>query len=191
MSIQIGVDYYPEQWLEQMWEQDADRMKECGVKVVRMAEFAWSRMEPEEGVYDFEWLDRAVSVFADRQIQVVLCTPTCTPPLWAFEKYPEIIQTGTDGRRISIGIRGHRCMNSPVYRTLCERIIRQLVTRYRDNSAVIGYQIDNELEANHCRCEVCQESFQHWMRKKTEMYRRSIPPMAILSGVGNIPPFPR
>lgn len=166
MSIQIGVDYYPEQWPEQMWEQDADRMKECGVKVVRMAEFAWSRMEPEEGVYDLEWLDRAVSIFADRQIQVVLCTPTCTPPLWAFEKYPEIIQTGTDGCRISIGIRGHRCMNSPVYRTLCERIIRQLVTRYRDNPDVIGYQIDNELEANHCRCEVCQESFQNWMRRK-------------------------
>lgn len=166
MSIQIGVDYYPEQWPEQMWEQDADRMTECGVKVVRMAEFAWSRMEPEEGVYDFEWLDRAVSVFTDRQMQVVLCTPTCTPPLWAFEKYPEIIQTGTDGRRISIGIRGHRCMNSPVYRTLCERIIRQLVTRYRDNPDVIGYQIDNELEANHCRCQGCQDSFQNWMRKK-------------------------
>ena len=166
MSIQIGVDYYPEQWPEQMWEQDADRMKECGVKVVRMAEFAWSRMEPEEGTYDFEWLDRAVSVFADRRMQVVLCTPTCTPPLWVFEKYPEIIQTGPDGQRIAIGIRGHRCMNSPVYRTLCEKIIRQLVSRYRDNPAVIAYQIDNELEANHCRCEVCQESFQNWMRKK-------------------------
>lgn len=166
MSIQIGVDYYPEQWPEQMWEQDADRMKECGVKVVRMAEFAWSRMEPEEGTYDFEWLDRAVSVFADRQMQVVLCTPTCTPPLWAFEKYPEIIQTGPDGQRIAIGIRGHRCMNSSVYRTLCEKIIRQLVSRYRDNPAVIAYQIDNELEANHCRCQVCQESFQNWMRKK-------------------------
>lgn len=166
MSIQIGVDYYPEQWPEQMWEQDADRMKECGVKVVRMAEFAWSRMEPEEGIYDFEWLDRAVSVFADRRMQVVLCTPTCTPPLWAFEKYPEIIQTGPDGQRIAIGIRGHRCMNNPVYRTLCEKIIRQLVSRYRDNPAVIAYQIDNELEANHCRCQVCQESFQNWMRKK-------------------------
>lgn len=166
MSIQIGVDYYPEQWPEQMWEQDADRMKECGVKVVRMAEFAWSRMEPEEGTYDFEWLDRAVSVFADRRMQVVLCTPTCTPPLWAFGKYPEIIQTGPDGQRIAIGIRGHRCMNSPVYRTLCEKIIRQLVSRYRDNPAVIAYQIDNELEANHCRCQVCQESFQNWMRKK-------------------------
>lgn len=166
MSIQIGADYYPEQWPEQMWEQDADRMKECGVKVVRMAEFAWSRMEPEEGIYDFEWLDHAVSVFADRRMRVVLCTPTCTPPLWAFEKYPEIIQVGPDGHRSAIGIRGHRCMNSPVYRTLCEKIIRRLVSRYRDNPAVIGYQIDNELEANHCRCKVCQESFQNWMRKK-------------------------
>ena len=123
-------------------------------------------LEPEEGTYDFEWLDRAVSVFADRRMQVVLCTPTCTPPLWAFEKYPEIIQTGPDGQRIAIGIRGHRCMNNPVYRTLCEKIIRQLVSRYRDNPAVIAYQIDNELEANHCRCQVCQESFQNWMRKK-------------------------
>ena len=126
MGILLGVDYYPEQWPEEMWEQDADHMKECGVKLVRMAEFAWSRLEPEEGDFRFEWLDHAVSVFKDRGIQVFLCTPTCTPPLWAFEKYPEIIQVGTDGRRISIGIRGHRCMNSPVYRTLCERIIRQL-----------------------------------------------------------------
>ena len=108
MGILLGVDYYPEQWPEEMWEQDADHMKECGVKLVRMAEFAWSRLEPEEGDFRFEWLDHAVSVFKDRGIQVFLCTPTCTPPLWAFAKYPEIIQVGTDGRRISIGIRGHR-----------------------------------------------------------------------------------
>lgn len=166
MGILLGVDYYPEQWPEEMWEQDADHMKECGVKLVRMAEFAWSRLEPEEGDFRFEWLDHAVSVFKDRGIQIFLCTPTCTPPLWAFEKYPEIIQVGTDGRRISIGIRGHRCMNSPVYRTLCERIIRQLVDHYRDEEAVIGYQIDNELEANHCRCAVCEEAFRDWMKEK-------------------------
>ena len=166
MGILLGVDYYPEQWPEEMWEQDADHMKECGVKLVRMAEFAWSRLEPEEGDFRFEWLDHAVSVFKDRGIQVFLCTPTCTPPLWAFEKYPEIIQVGTDGRRISIGIRGHRCMNSPVYRTLCERIIRQLVDHYRNEEAVIGYQIDNELEANHCRCAVCEEAFRDWMKEK-------------------------
>ena len=63
MGILLGVDYYPEQWPEEMWEQDADHMKECGVKLVRMAEFAWSRLEPEEGDFRFEWLDHAVSVF--------------------------------------------------------------------------------------------------------------------------------
>ncbi len=164
--MKIGVDYYPEHWDESLWEQDADRMKEIGVKIVRMAEFAWSRLEPEEGNYDFGWLDKAVSLFADRGIVVFLCTPTSTPPLWLFEKYPETIQVDRSGQRIAIGIRGHRCMNSPVYRELSEKVIREMVSRYKDNPMVIGYQIDNELEANHCRCEVCQDKFRQWMQKK-------------------------
>ncbi|MDD7402983.1 MAG: beta-galactosidase [Butyribacter sp.] len=164
--MKIGVDYYPEQWDERLWEEDADKMKEAGVKVVRMAEFAWSRLEPKEHEYCFEWLDKAVEIFAKRRIQVFLCTPTCTPPLWLFEKYPETIQVGKDGRRISIGIRGHRCMNSPVYRQKCKEIITQMVSRYRDNEWVIGYQIDNELEANHCCCPVCEEKFRDFVRQK-------------------------
>lgn len=164
--MKIGVDYYPEHWEESLWEQDAEQMQEIGVNVVRMAEFAWSRLEPEEGRYDFEWLDRAVSLFSDRGIEVFLCTPTCTPPLWLFEKYPEVIQVDQNGQRVPIGIRGHRCMNSPVYRQFCEKIIRQMVSRYRDNPLVIGYQIDNELEANHCRCSVCQEQFRQWVKRK-------------------------
>lgn len=164
--MKIGVDYYPEQWDEEMWEVDADRMQELGVNIVRMAEFAWSRLEPEEGRYDFAWLDRAVSLFWDRGIEVFLCTPTCTPPQWLFAAYPEVIQVGRDGRRIPIGVRGHRCLNSPVYRQLSEQMIRAMVTHYKDNDAVIGYQIDNELEANHCRCEVCQESFRRWIQSK-------------------------
>ena len=164
--MKIGVDYYPEHWDESLWEQDADRMKEIGVKIVRMAEFAWSRLEPEEGTYDFGWLDKAVSLFVDRGIEVFLCTPTSTPPLWLFEKYPETIQVDKSGQRIAIGIRGHRCMNSPVYRKFSEKIIRKMVSRYKDNPMVIGYQIDNELEANHCRCDVCQDKFRQWMKKK-------------------------
>ena len=164
--MKIGVDYYPEQWEEALWEQDADQMQKIGVKLVRMAEFAWSRLEPEEGKFDFSWLDRAVSVFEERGIEVFLCTPTCTPPLWLFEKYPEVIQVGTDGRRIPIGIRGHRCLNSPVFRSLCKRIITEMVSHFKDNAAVVGYQIDNELEANHCRCEVCREGFRTWIEKK-------------------------
>lgn len=164
--MRIGVDYYPEHWDRALWENDAEQMKEAGVQVVRMAEFAWSRLEPEEGRYDFLWLDEAIQLFAERNIQVVLCTPTCTPPQWAFEKYPEIIQTDKSNHKISIGIRGHRCMMQPVFRRLAEKIIRYMVSRYKGNDAVVGYQIDNELEANHCCCSVCAEGFREYVRKK-------------------------
>lgn len=165
-GIKIGVDYYPEQWEEGLWEEDADKMQQAGVKIVRMAEFAWSRLEPEEGVYDFAWLDRAVELFTSRGIDVFLCTPTCTPPQWMFERYPEVIQVDKTGRRIITGIRGHRCMNSPVFREFAEKIITKMVSRYCDTAGVIGYQIDNELEANHCCCSVCQDKFRQWMKQK-------------------------
>lgn len=165
-NVRIGVDYYPEQWDKSLWEEDAGRMAESGVKLVRMAEFAWCRLEPREGQYDFAWLDEAVAVFARHGIQVVLCTPTCTPPLWLFEKYPEVIQVDKNGNRVPIGIRGHRCLNSPVFRSLSEKLIRRMVSRYAGEPAVIGYQIDNELEASHCCCPVCQERFRAWIRKK-------------------------
>jgi len=78
--MRIGVDYYPEHWDRSMWENDARLMQEVGVDLIRMAEFAWSRLEPEEGQYDFEWLEVAIKLFAKHDIQVVIGTPTCTPP---------------------------------------------------------------------------------------------------------------
>lgn len=170
--MKIGVDYYPEQWDKSLWAKDVEMMREAGVKIVRMAEFAWSRLEPKEGKYQFEWLDEIVDLFEQAEIEVVLCTPTNTPPLWLFEKHPEIIQVGKDGKRIPIGIRGHRCLNNPVYRSYCEKIIKKLVSHYRDRSCVIGYQIDNELEANHCCCVVCEEEFRKFVRKKYQSIDR-------------------
>lgn len=164
--MKIGVDYYPEHWDKGLWAEDAEDMKRAGVEIVRMAEFAWSRLEPEEGVYSFGWLDEIVGIFAKKQIQVMLSTPTCTPPLWLFEKYPEVIQVDKSGRRIPIGIRGHRCLNSPIYREKCRQIIKQMVSRYAENKWVVGYQIDNELEASHCCCPVCEEKFRSFVKKK-------------------------
>ena len=165
--MRIGVDYYPEHWPEEVWEQDADRMQDAGVSVVRMAEFAWSRLEPEEGVYEFGWLDRAVQVFTERGMDIVLCTPTCTPPQWLFHRYPEVIQVGRDGNKIPIGVRGHRCMSNLRYRDFCDKIISRMVGRYCDNPNVIGYQIDNELEANHCRCPECVSRFRKYVQENT------------------------
>lgn len=164
--MKIGVDYYPEHWDTKLWEADADLMKEAGVQIVRMAEFAWSRLEPTEGEFDFEWLDTAIALFAEREIEVFLCTPTCTPPLWLFEKYPETIQIDKSGHRIPIGIRGHRCLNSSKFRKKSALIIEKMVSRYRDNKWVIGYQIDNELEANHCCCGECIDQFRKYIEEK-------------------------
>ncbi len=164
--MKIGVVYYPEQWDRSIWEADADLMQKSGVKIVRMAEFAWCRIEPREGVFEFAWLDEAIEIFAKRDIEIFLCTPTNCPPLWLYEKYPDAIQVGTDRNKINLGIRGHRCYNSPSMLKYSERIIDIMTKRYAGNPAVVGWQIDNELDAAHCCCEYCSPKFRAWLKEK-------------------------
>jgi beta-galactosidase len=165
-KMKIGVDYYPEHWDKSLWESDADLMKKTGVKIVRMGEFAWCRFEPEDGRFDFEWLDEIVQMFAEREIDVVLCTPTNCPPLWLCEKYPEIVPTGRDGRSNDAFIRGHRCVNNPVFLRYAERIVDVMTKHYAQNRAVVAWQIDNELEANFCFCDNCKRELRGWFKKK-------------------------
>lgn len=164
--IKIGVDYYPEHWDVALWEQDADFMKETGVKLVRLGEFAWSKLSPSEGTYAFEWLDQIISIFEMRGIDIVLCTPTSTPPLWLYQKYQETIQVGRDGKKIALGIRGHRCYNNEIFRKYAFDIIEKLTTRYEDRKSVVAWQIDNEVEANFCCCDVCTNKFRDWVKNK-------------------------
>ena len=98
--MKIGVNYYPEHWDKALWAADADLMKKTGVQIVRMAEFAWSRMEPREGEFDFAWLDEAVALFAECGIEVILGTPTSCPPMWLYEKHPDIVQIEPGGQPI-------------------------------------------------------------------------------------------
>lgn len=164
--MRIGVDYYPEHWDRSLWEADADLMLKTGVKVVRMGEFAWCRFEPTEGNFDFEWMDEIIEIFAKREIDVVLCTPTSCPPLWLYEKYPDAVQTGRDGKKIATGIRGHRCYNNPDFIRHSKQIIDLMTKRYADNKAVIAWQIDNELEANFCHCKICIGEYRNWLKDK-------------------------
>ena len=161
-----GVVYYPEHWDRSLWEKDADLMKQTGIKIVRLAEFAWCRMEPEDGVFDFTWLDDAVEVFASRGIEVVLCTPTSCPPLWLYEKHPETIMVGEDGNTISIGIRGHRCVGNPTMIAYTRRIVEEMARHYAGNPAVVAWQIDNELEAYQCYCGHCIAGYREWLKAK-------------------------
>src|SRR5215813_3030385 len=115
-SFRFGVCYYPEQWPESYWEDDARRMKECGVNVVRMGEFGWGLMEPREGHYDFSLFDRAIATLGRQGIKTIFGTPTATPPKWLTQKHPEVLHVLDSGQPADDQSRRHCCYNSPVYR---------------------------------------------------------------------------
>lgn len=166
--MKVGVDYYPEHWDRALWEQDARQMREAGITIVRLAEFAWSRLEPTEGTFDFDWLDQAISAFAQHGIDVVLGTPTATPPVWLTHRYPDVLPVDNKGQAHYPGVRLHRCYNSPSLRQFGARIIERLTQRYSAHPAVIGWQTDNELAANDCHCDACTRRFRSWLKTKYE-----------------------
>lgn len=164
--MKIGVDYYPEQWDKSMWSKDAELMSQTGVKTVRLAEFSWSKLEPWEGLYDFNWLDEVISIFSHYGLEVVISTPTCCPPQWLYEKEPEIVRVGLDGNRIQTGIRGHRCLNNPVFMGYAKKITEEMARHYASHPSIKAWQIDNELEAYQCGCNECREAFRDWLIDK-------------------------
>jgi beta-galactosidase len=167
-SFLFGVDYYPEQWPESYWEDDARRMREAGVTVARMAEFAWYLMEPREGVYDFSLFDRAIDVLARHGIKTILGTPTATPPKWLTHKYPETLAVYSNGRRVSDQTRRHYCYNSPLYRQFSRRIVEAMAAHFKDNPNVIGWQIDNEFNCHisECYSDSCRRAFRTWAKQR-------------------------
>jgi len=164
--VYIGADYYPEHWERQRWSVDAELMQRAGIDVVRLAEFAWSKLEPEDGRYEFSWLDEAMSILDRKGIKVVLCTPTASPPAWLIQKHPDILPILRDGNRMSFGARRHYCITNKTYHYYSERIIRKLAEHYKNSSQVIGWQVDNEFGGPKCYCEGCRREFQRWLKSK-------------------------
>ncbi len=163
-----GVDYYPEQWSETLWEQDAQRMQECGVNAVRIGEFAWAMFEPQEGKFDFALFDRAIAILAKHNIKIIFGTPTATPPKWLTEKYPETLYVFDDRQVSNDQTRRHYNYNSPVYRKFSRRIVEKLTEHYKDNPNIIGWQIDNEFnnENPEAWSESDRAAFRVWLKNK-------------------------
>ena len=162
-----GADYYPEHWPQERWAIDAELMAEAGLNVVRLAEFAWARLEPELGAFDFVWLDQAIETLSARGIRVVLGTPTAAPPAWLVRRDPEVLRVRADGQRVHFGHRRNACLVSPVYREHSQRIVRAMAGHYRDHPAVVGWQIDNEFgchDSARCYCDECQRAFRAWLQ---------------------------
>ena len=140
----LGVCYYPEHWPEANWTDDARRMRAAGIRYVRIGEFAWSRIEPRPGEFDWAWLDRAIDVLAEAKLRIVLGTPTACPPKWLVDAYPEILAVDADGRPRGFGSRRHYCFSSARYRQESRRIVRALAERYAAHPAIHAWQTDNE-----------------------------------------------
>jgi len=164
--MKIGAYYYPEHWDESQWERDLQKMAGLGLEFTHMGEFAWPFMEPEEGQYTFEWLDRAISLAAENGLKVILCTPTPCPPAWLAEKYPEIFYQDINYRPREHGSRGNYSTSSDLFREYTRKIVSQLAKRYGHDDRVWGWQLDNEPGAPRDYSPLAQEKFREWLRTK-------------------------
>lgn len=163
-----GVYYYPEHWDESQWERDFARMSRLGFEFTHFAEFAWAQLEPEEGRYDFAWLDRAVALASKYNLKVVMCTSTATPPVWLSRKYPEILLRNEDGTVLDHGARQHASFASPLYRKLAYRMIEALAQHYGNDKRIVGWQLDNEPAVQFDYNPAAEEGFRNFLRKKYE-----------------------
>lgn len=163
--FRFGADYYPEHWPESRWVEDAKLMAAAGFNVVRLAEFAWSIMEPQEGTFDFNWLDRAIALLAEHNIQVILGTPTAAPPPWLMSKDKALFLVNKDRQRLTYGLRREYCPNNATYHQHTRKIVAKMASHYAHNPAVIGWQIDNEF-GDRCYCKTCRESFHTWLQAR-------------------------
>ena len=170
-ALLLGTAWYPEQWPESRWEEDLKLMEAAHITFVRVGEFAWSRMEPAEGKFEFAWLERAISAAARHHIAVVLGTPTATPPAWLTQKYPDTLRVEPDGQRVTHGNRAHASVTSPRYREFCRQISEQLAIHFGHDPNVIGWQIDNEYGyALMSYDELTKKQFDDWLAVKYKTF---------------------
>ncbi|MBX9795717.1 beta-galactosidase [Sphingomonas sp.] len=142
--MRLGCCYYPEHWPESWWADDAARMAAMGLTRVRIGEFAWSRIEPEPGRFDWGWLDRAIDTLAAAGLGIILGTPTATPPKWLVDQMPDMLAVDAQGRPRRFGSRRHYCFSHKGYRAEAARITAAMAQRYGAHPAVVAWQTDNE-----------------------------------------------
>lgn len=165
----LGVDYYPEQWDPALMDVDMDTIREMGGNVIRIGEFSWHMMEKTEGSYDFSFFDRVIAKAREKDLKVILGTPTATIPAWLAKKHPSILSQFENGQRRAFGGRHVCCYNSPELYEYSEKIIRALVGHYRGEKQIIAWQIDNEIGhegSDLCWCPQCQRAFQRYLEEK-------------------------
>lgn len=167
-SLWHGADYNPDQWLvyPDVLDKDIELMKKAGVNVVSLGIFAWATLEPEEGLFNFQWMDSIIDKLYENGIYVDLATPSGGMPAWLAEKYPEVCRMNEDGIRNRFGNRHCNCYSSPVYREKVRIINTKLAERYANHPAILMWHISNEYNVDDCHCPICRENFRKWLKEK-------------------------
>ncbi|MBO5896853.1 MAG: beta-galactosidase [Clostridia bacterium] len=162
-----GGDYNPDQWIDtpEIWDEDMRLMNLAHVNSATIGIFAWSMIEPEEGVYDFSFLDRIMDKLHENGKAVILSTPSGARPPWLAQKYPEVLRVEESGIRNEFGVRHNHCLTSPIYREKVRKINTMLAERYKNHPALKMWHISNEY-CGECHCELCQEAFREWLKVK-------------------------
>jgi len=165
-TILYGVSYYQEYMPVERLEKDVQMMKEAGINVVRMGESSWGLWEPEDGRFEFSWMDRIIDRMSQAGIKVILGTPTYSVPAWLYRKHPEILVTRLGQERATYGMRQNMDITNPTYLFYAERVIRQILNHYKDNRAIIGFQVDNETTSYGTASPNVQVAFDEYLKKK-------------------------
>jgi beta-galactosidase len=168
MTIWYGGDYNPEQWPEEVWDDDVRLMRRAGVNMATVGVFSWARIQPDEGVFDYDWLDRVIDKLHAGGIAVDLATGTASPPPWATTRYPGILPRTRDGETLWPGSRQHYAPASPDYRRLASALVTETVARYKDHPAVVLWHINNELGCHvaYDYSDAAAVAFREWLRAK-------------------------
>jgi beta-galactosidase len=163
-----GGDYSPDQWPEDVWPEDVRLMRAAGVNLVSLGIFAWSRLEPKAGTFDFDWLDRIMNMLHEGGVSVDLATATASPPPWLSHKHPEMLPMLADGTMLWPGGRQHYCPSSPVYRDATRRLVDALATRYAKHPALAMWHVGNEYGCHvpACYCDVSAGAFREWLKER-------------------------
>ncbi|WP_085523023.1 beta-galactosidase [Tuberibacillus sp. Marseille-P3662] len=164
-KIWYGGDYNPEQWHEQIWDEDIRMFKLAGIDVATLNVFSWSLNQPDEHTYDFTWLDETINRLYQNGIYTCLATSTGAHPPWMAKKYPDILRVDFYGRKRAFGGRHNSCPNSPTYRKYSQLMAEKLAERYKNHPAVLIWHVSNEY-GGYCYCDQCAQSFRKWLRHR-------------------------
>src|SRR5829696_6823339 len=163
-----GGDYNPDQWAEEIWQEDARLMREAGVNLVSLGIFSWAKLEPQPGEYDFAWLDQVMDLLHEHEVSVNLATPTASPPPWLVHHHPEILPVTADGTILWHGSRRHYCPHSSAYHEHVTRLVKKLAERYARHPALVMWHVDNEYacHVSECFCDASVTAFREWLQKR-------------------------